>query len=35
MNTVVPLVEPAAIEKLREAELEEARAIQSVMLPGQ
>ena len=35
MNTVVPLVEPTAIEKEREAELEEARAIQSVMLPGQ
>jgi phosphoserine phosphatase RsbU/P len=35
MNTVVPLVEVASVEKLREAELEEARAIQSVMLPGQ
>lgn len=35
MNTAVPLVEPAAIEKLRDAELEEARAIQSVMLPEQ
>ena len=33
MKTAVPLVEPAAIEKLREEELEEARAIQSVMLP--
>lgn len=35
MNTALPLVEPLAIEKLREAELEEARAIQSVMLPEQ
>jgi phosphoserine phosphatase RsbU/P len=33
MNTVLPLVETASVEKLREAELEEARAIQSVMLP--
>jgi phosphoserine phosphatase RsbU/P len=35
VNTVLPLVESASVEKLRDAELEEARAIQSVMLPGQ
>lgn len=35
MNMLVPLVAPASVEKLRESELEEARAIQSVMLPGQ
>lgn len=35
MNTVLPLVELPSVEKLRDAELEEARAIQSVMLPGQ
>lgn len=35
MNTELPLVEPLAIEKLRDAELEEARAIQGVMLPEQ
>lgn len=35
MNTALPLVEPLAIEKLRDAELEEARAIQGVMLPEQ
>jgi phosphoserine phosphatase RsbU/P len=35
MSTAPPLVDSTALEKLREAELEEARAIQSVMLPGQ
>jgi phosphoserine phosphatase RsbU/P len=33
METTAPLLELHAIEKLREEELEEARAIQSVMLP--
>ena len=33
MNTTAPPFELHAIEKLREEELEEARAIQSVMLP--
>lgn len=33
MNSALPLVDSVAIEKLREEELEEARAIQSVMLP--
>jgi sigma-B regulation protein RsbU (phosphoserine phosphatase) len=33
MNTTAPPLELYAIEKLREEELEEARAIQSVMLP--
>jgi sigma-B regulation protein RsbU (phosphoserine phosphatase) len=33
MNTTVPLVEPGSVQELRDAELEEARAIQSVMLP--
>jgi len=33
MHTTVPLAELHAIEKLREEELEEARAIQGVMLP--
>ena len=35
MSIAPPLVDSAALEKLREAELEEARAIQSVMLPEQ
>ena len=35
MNTTVPLLELHALEKLREEELEEARAIQSVMLPAE
>jgi phosphoserine phosphatase RsbU/P len=34
MSTAPPLVESASVEKLRDAELEEARAIQGVMLPG-
>ncbi len=33
MDTTAPLLERHALEKLREEELEEARAIQSVMLP--
>jgi sigma-B regulation protein RsbU (phosphoserine phosphatase) len=33
MNTFAPSVELQALEKLREEELEEARALQSVMLP--
>src|SRR5580700_12019140 len=33
MNTFVPSVELQVLEKLREEELEEARALQSVMLP--
>ena len=33
MNTTAPTLELHALEKLREEELEEARAIQSVMLP--
>ncbi|HEV1994913.1 MAG TPA: PP2C family protein-serine/threonine phosphatase [Candidatus Acidoferrum sp.] len=35
MNTTAPPLELQAIEKLREEELEEARAIQSVMLPAE
>jgi sigma-B regulation protein RsbU (phosphoserine phosphatase) len=35
MNLTVPVLELFALEKLREQELEEARAIQSVMLPGE
>ena len=35
MNTTAPPLELHAIEKLREEELEEARAIQSVMLPSE
>src|SRR5260370_2064383 len=35
MNTTVPLLELHALEKLREEELEEARAIQSMMLPAE
>jgi serine phosphatase RsbU (regulator of sigma subunit) len=33
MNTFAPSIELQALEKLREEELEEARALQSVMLP--
>ena len=33
MKTFAPSVELQALEKLREEELEEARALQSVMLP--
>jgi sigma-B regulation protein RsbU (phosphoserine phosphatase) len=35
MNTTAPVLELHAFEELREAELEEARAIQSLMLPAQ
>jgi len=35
MNTIAPPLELQALEKLREGELEEARAIQSVMLPAE
>ena len=35
MNTTAPPFELHALEKLREEELEEARAIQSVMLPAE
>jgi len=35
MNATAPPLELHAIEKLREEELEEARAIQSVMLPAE
>lgn len=35
MNTTAPLLELHAIEKLREEELEEARAIQAEMLPAE
>src|SRR2546426_12105083 len=35
MNTAAPPLELHALEKLREEELEEARAIQSVMLPAE
>jgi sigma-B regulation protein RsbU (phosphoserine phosphatase) len=35
MLTTVPLLDLRALEKLREEELEEARAIQSVMLPSE
>jgi sigma-B regulation protein RsbU (phosphoserine phosphatase) len=35
MNTTAPSLELHAIEKLREEELEEARAIQAVMLPAE
>src|SRR5437667_4111320 len=35
MNTAAPPLELHALEKLREEELEEARAIQSVMLPSE
>jgi phosphoserine phosphatase RsbU/P len=35
MNTTAPPLELQTLEKLREAELEEARAIQSVMLPAE
>jgi sigma-B regulation protein RsbU (phosphoserine phosphatase) len=35
MHTTVPLLDLPALEKLREEELEEARAIQGVMLPAE
>jgi len=35
MNTTAPPLELHAIEKLREEQLEEAHAIQSVMLPSE
>lgn len=35
MHTTVPLLDLLSLEKLREEELEEARAIQSAMLPAQ
>jgi hypothetical protein len=35
MDTTVPLLELHTIERLREEELEEARAIQSAMLPAE
>jgi phosphoserine phosphatase RsbU/P len=35
MHTTAPLLDLQALEKLREEELEEARAIQSVMLPAE
>ena len=35
MDTTAPPLELRALEKLREEELEEARAIQSVMLPAE
>src|ERR1700674_1416657 len=35
MNTVITLVELQAIEKMREEELEEARSIQSMMMPAE
>jgi len=35
MNTTAPPLELHALEKLREEELEEARAIQSVMMPSE
>src|SRR5689334_1555679 len=35
MHTTAPLLDLRALEKLREDELEEARAIQSAMLPAQ
>ncbi len=35
MNTIAPVLESQALERLREQELEEARAIQSVMLPSE
>src|SRR5260370_32996719 len=35
MNTTAPPLELHALEKLREEELEEARAIQSMMLPAE
>jgi phosphoserine phosphatase RsbU/P len=35
MHTTVPLLDLPGLEKLREEELEEARAIQSVMLPAE
>jgi len=35
MNTTIPLLDQRSLEKLREEELEEARAIQSVMLPAE
>src|SRR5712691_11932165 len=35
MNTTAPPVELPSIEKLREEELEEARAIQSMMMPAE
>ena len=35
MHTTAPPLDPRALEKLREEELEEARAIQSAMLPAQ
>jgi sigma-B regulation protein RsbU (phosphoserine phosphatase) len=35
MNTLAPPVELQALEKLRDEELEEARALQSVMLPSE
>ena len=35
MNATAPPLELHALEKLREEELEEARAIQSVMLPAE
>ena len=35
MNTFAPAAELQALEKLREEELEEARALQCVMLPSE
>jgi sigma-B regulation protein RsbU (phosphoserine phosphatase) len=35
MNTIAPPLEQQALERLREEELEEARSIQSVMLPSE
>jgi hypothetical protein len=35
MNTFAPAAELQALEKLRDEELEEARALQSVMLPSE
>lgn len=35
MHTTIPLLDLPALEKLREEELEEARAIQRVMLPSE
>jgi serine phosphatase RsbU (regulator of sigma subunit) len=35
MLTISPAIEVRAIEKLRQEELEEARAVQSLMLPAE
>jgi serine phosphatase RsbU (regulator of sigma subunit) len=35
MNTIAPVLESQSLERLREQELEEARSIQSVMLPSE